>query len=285
MTKNSRKIFFLCLIATLISAGNAAAFPGLRKHVPDEETVTTPEQAPEAKQPEDEMTRKERELEEKLAEEAKPKISGKIVETMNSGGYTYVLLEKDDKKTWVATDEMAVNLGQELLFYCGNEMWDFRSKPLGRTFERIYFCGPPAKTVGGAEDGKMAGKVSAGSAGAIVAPTENIKVEKAAAGNAYTIAELYANKGKLDTKAVAVKGKVVKVSAGIMGKNWIHVQDGTGDAQKKTNNLVVTSQDIPEVGNIVTVNGVFKADRDFGSGYKYDAIVEDATITKDATMK
>ena len=84
----------------------------------------------------------------------------------------------------------------------------------------------------------------------------------------------------MDKKTVVVKGKVVKVSQGIMGKNWVHIQDGSGDQQKGTHNLVATSQDMSAVGDIVTITGTFAKDRDFGAGYLYKAIIEDAKVQK-----
>jgi hypothetical protein len=84
----------------------------------------------------------------------------------------------------------------------------------------------------------------------------------------------------LNKKKVVVKGKVVKVSAGIMGRNWIHIQDGTGSQAKKNHNLVCTSKETAEIGDIVTVSGILAKDKDFGGGYKYTAIVEESTIKK-----
>ncbi|ACM19243.1 hypothetical protein Geob_0881 [Geotalea daltonii FRC-32] len=264
MTPDAKKIFLFISLVAVFAGGNAA--------------FANPQAALTPSEKEKEIAQKEKELDEKLNREANPQISGKIEETMDSGSYTYVLLANGEKKTWVAMPQMKVAVGQELIFNCNNEMWNFKSRSLERTFERIYFCNAPEKTVGGADDGKMAGKASAGSAGAVASPAEKIRVEKAAGTDAYTVEELYSKKASLDNKAVAVKGKVVKVSAGIMGKNWIHVQDGSGDANKRTNNLVVTSQDVPKVGEIVTVNGTLRADKDFGGGYKYAVIVEEAAI-------
>jgi hypothetical protein len=105
-----------------------------------------------------------------------------------------------------------------------------------------------------------------------------IKVEKAKGTDAYTVSETYEKAGKLDKKPVSVRGKVVKVSKGIMGKNWVHLQDGSGDAGKGTNNLVVTSQDVPKVGDVVTAKGTLYKDKDFGAGYLYKVIVEEATV-------
>jgi hypothetical protein len=92
------------------------------------------------------------------------------------------------------------------------------------------------------------------------------------------VSEAYEKAGKLDKKTVVVRGKVVKVSKGIMGKNWVHLRDGSGDPGKGTNNLVVTTQDVPNVGDVVTAKGTLYKDKDFGAGYKYQVIVEEATV-------
>ena len=129
-------------------------------------------------------------------------------------------------------------------------------------------------------DASAAGKAaSAGSEGAKApAPSDTIKVEKAKGADAYTVSETYEKAGKLDKKTVIVRGKVVKVSRGIMGKNWVHLRDGSGDSGKGTNNLVVTTQDVPKVGDVVTAKGILYKDKDFGAGYKYKVIVEEATV-------
>ena len=209
--------------------------------------------------------------------------SGKVVETMDAGGYTYICVEKNGKKTWVAVPQMKVVVGSKMTFQPGSEMQNFASKSLGRTFDSIIFSGGPAVS-GTAPAGHPA--VSAppqgatGSKAQTAAKDKAVKVEKAAGPNAHTVAEVYAKRSALDKKTVAVKGKVVKVSQGIMGKNWVHIQDGSGDQQKGTHNLVVTSQDMASVGDIVTITGTFAKDRDFGAGYLYKAIVEDAKIQK-----
>jgi hypothetical protein len=110
------------------------------------------------------------------------------------------------------------------------------------------------------------------------ATSEPIKVEKAKGEDAYTVSELYAQSGTLDKKAVSVRGKVVKVSKMIMGKNWVHLRDGSGDPAKGTNNIVVTSREDPMVGDVVTARGTLYKDKDFGAGYKYPVILEEGTF-------
>ncbi len=207
-----------------------------------------------------------------------PGISGKVVETMNAGGYTYVCLEKGGQKTWVAVPEMkGVTVGKEMTFAPGQVMTNFASKSLNRTFEAIVFSSGPMAT--GAVPQPKPGAATGSKA--LVSPLDKtVKVEKATGANAYTVAEVWAKRAKLDKKQVNVKGKVVKVSKQIMNRNWVHIQDGSGDQKQGTHNLVVTSQDAPEVGDVVTISGTVAKDKDFGAGYLYKVIVENATIKK-----
>lgn len=202
-------------------------------------------------------------------------ISGKVVETMNSGGYSYVLLEKDGSKIWVAVPRMEVSVGSQVSFSPGMEMTDFESKTLKRKFDRIIFSGGPSAPAE-AESGQ---KAAAGEDKAAVAG-EQTKVEKAAGANAYTVSEIHEKGADLAGKTVTLKGKVVKFSSGIMGKNWLHIQDGSGDPEKGNNDLVVTTKSEAAAGEIVTISGTLLKDQDYGFGYKYSVIIEDATLGK-----
>ena len=105
------------------------------------------------------------------------------------------------------------------------------------------------------------------------------KSEKSSGEKIYKVSELYKSRANLDKQKVTVKGKVIKVASGIMNKNWIHLQDGSGSPAAKDNDLTVTtSQDLPAIGKIVTVTGTLAKDKDFGSGYFYQVIVENSTV-------
>ena len=197
-------------------------------------------------------------------------VSGKAVEVLNSGGYTYVNVEGDGKTAWVAVPAMKVAVGAKVSFAAGDEMPGFSSKTLNRTFDHIIFSPGVTKPQKGA--GKQAKAAGVGG---------KVTIEKAAGPNAYTISELYKQKAKLNKKVVSVRGKVVKVSTGIMKRNWIHLNDGTGSKKKGNDNLVVTSDALPEEGDVITVTGTFANDKDFGSGYKYAIIVEKGTIVSE----
>ena len=93
-----------------------------------------------------------------------------------------------------------------------------------------------------------------------------------------TVAAVYKDKATLAGKTISAQGKVVKVNNGIMGRNFVHIQDGSGDAKAGTNDLLVTSKQVVTVGDQVTISGKVVLNRDFGSGYKFNVIVEDATV-------
>ena len=112
------------------------------------------------------------------------------------------------------------------------------------------------------------------------AEVENIKVTKATGPDARTVAEVTAEMAGLKGKSVAVRGKVVKFTPGVMGKNWIHLRDGSGSATDGSNDILVTTLDETTVGDVVLVKGVVQTDRDFGSGYSYKVLIEEAKLSK-----
>ncbi len=91
-----------------------------------------------------------------------------------------------------------------------------------------------------------------------------------------TVAALYQDKTTLKGQEVRVQGKVVKVNNGIMGRNFLHLQDGTGG--QDSNDLTVTSKQTANVGDQVSITGRVVLNREFGSGYSYPLLIEDASI-------
>ena len=108
----------------------------------------------------------------------------------------------------------------------------------------------------------------------IAQAAEKDSIKKAKGG--YTVEELFSKQKELSGAKINVRGKGVKFSSGIMGKNWIHLQDGTGSAG--TNDITVTTNQTAQVGKIVLINGTLTTNKDFGFGYKYDVIIEEASI-------
>ncbi len=211
---------------------------------------------------------------------SKDPLVGTVAETMNSGGYTYILLQTKSKMFWVAIAESKVAVGDEVVLASGMEMIEFHSKSLDRTFDSIIFSEGMISQGGAATDDAKPHSKTYGSSGAKPTIQKDVNVEKAEGGNAYTVAELFEKRKELDNKDIVLKGEVVKVTERIMNKNWLHIQDGSGSAQEGTNDIVVTTMDLPSVGDTVTIKGVLFSDKDFGSGYKYNAIVEFGQVSK-----
>ena len=144
------------------------------------------------------------------------------------------------------------------------------SKKDGGTAETKSAEAPPAATAAQPADPHPVPSVQPG------AEVDLSGIAKADGGK--TIAELYAEKDLLAGQKVTVRGKVVKTNAGIMDKNWLHVRDGSG--VEGTNDLTVTTAgELPKVGDTVLVTGALAVNKDFGMGYQYPVIVEDAAVT------
>lgn len=208
-------------------------------------------------------------------------LQGKVVETQDAGGYTYLRIDNGSKDgLWAAIPMTQLNPGEMVTLQGGSEMRNFSSKTLDKTFESIIFADRIVRNdgnMGGAPAAAVAASTSGGKTGNVVA-FENLKIKKADAANAQTVGDVFKQATALDKQKVTVKGKVVKVSRNIMGKNWLHLQDGTGDPGKNTHDLVITTAEIVEKGAIVTIEGTLAANKDFGSGYKYEVIMEGAKV-------
>jgi len=193
----------------------------------------------------------------------------KVLEASISGSYTYALLEENGKEFWAAIGARELEVGATYYYKDGMEMKNFESKSLDRVFESIWFINdfheakpePTKKTIGG--DHKMTEDVHTA-----------IKVAKAE--NGYSLAEVFSQKTELNEKEIIVKGQVVKINEEIMNTNWIHIQDGT--EYNGVFDLTITSSEAItfKLGDVVTFKGKLILNKDFGHGYKYDFLLEEA---------
>ena len=239
---------------------------------------------------------------------AVPAGHGKVLETMNAGSYTYARVETASGEHWLAGPQATVKVGDTVSWPSGMEMKNFKSPTLGRTFDSILFvdalsAGAPGNAGGaaGAHDSGAAagGHGAAGAAGAgNAAPASPSSPHEASphgsmsgkaaddapitgiakADGGQTVAEIYAQKARLEGKEVVVRGKVVKANNGVMGRNWLHLRDGT-HSEAGENDLTVTTPGSANVGDVVIVRGKVVLNKDFGFNYKYDVMLEDATVT------
>ena len=204
-------------------------------------------------------------------------LAGPVLEHLIATPYVYLRVKTSKGEVWAAVPEVKIVNGAEVTVFNPMLMTKFESKALKRTFDEVYFgtLSPADAAASGA-----GGNPSAG-APMPAAPIDVGKIEKATGADARTVSEVWAQKATLAGKPVTIRGMVVKYNEAVMGKNWIHIQDGSGDAKQGTNDITVTSMDGAAKGELVTIRGTVRADKDFGSGYFYAIIVEDAKVVKD----
>jgi hypothetical protein len=217
-------------------------------------------------------------------------LHGKVAEKLDAGGYSYLRITTAAGETWAAVPVSPVAVGADVDVAVQMPMDGFESKTLGRKFEKLVFgtlasaggAAAAADPHAGLDMAKaapsmaFAAQAAASKAAPAAADPAPIKVEKASGKDARTVAEVFSAKAELKDKPVAVRGKVVKYNAGILGKNWIHLKDGTGAAG--SDDITVTTMGTAAVGDVVTLRGVVHLDKDFGAGYAYGVIIEDAAV-------
>lgn len=212
--------------------------------------------------------------------------SGTVLAATNAGSYTYVQIDTGKEKIWAAAPQFSVKAGDQASFATALPMKNYASKSLNRTFDTVYFTG--VITVGGsAPTTPMAMGMNPHAPGGTADPHAKMRAKAAPINidftglkkpeGGMTVAEVVALKSSWGNKPVSLRGKVVKYNTMIMGKNWLHVQDGTGSSG--ANDLTVTTAATAKVGDTVLVQGKLTFDKDFGAGYKYAIVMEDAKVT------
>jgi hypothetical protein len=198
-------------------------------------------------------------------------LTGKVVETMDAATYTYALIDTGAAKAWIAATQFIVKVGDTLAVADAMPMNQYRSKTLNRTFDVVYFSG--SVRVNGKP--ALTPAPSTNTATPAAPKTANL-ANIPRAPNGQTVAEILTEKDKFSGQPIAVRARVVKYNAQILGKNWLHLRDGSGT--EGTNDLTVTTSAEVKVGDLVLVTGKLTTNRDFGSGYTYAAIVENAAV-------
>ena len=198
-------------------------------------------------------------------------IKGKVTETMEASGYTYVLLDTGSEKIWGAAPTTTIAVGDQIEFSTDMPMRDFQSKSLNRSFPVIYFAPRFISSNNNSTSGIP--PISANSTSK--KPAVALKT-MAKAKDGYTITEIYNDKTNLAGKTISVRGQVTKFNAKVMNKNWLHIKDSSGE-----NDLTITTNDTVAVGDVVLISGKLALDKDFGYGYLYPLIIEQASMTKE----
>jgi hypothetical protein len=200
-----------------------------------------------------------------------PFLNGEVLEVLDGGAFTYLRLKTSTGETWAAVKRSAVATGARVTLDDPLPMQNFESKALQRTFDVLVF----ATLV------DVAGGAGPTASGMPAQPGPDVAtVPRADGPDARTVAEVHAERLALQDRPVTIRARVARVTVGVMNRNWIHLQDGSGSAADGSDDLVATSAGEPKVGDVVVARGVVRADVNFGSGYAYRVLVEDATFRK-----
>ena len=199
----------------------------------------------------------------------------KVLEVIDVMGYDYLRVDQNGTERWVAIAKAPVKVGEVIGYDTRSVMKEFKSRQLNRTFDEIVFANevylPQNKRFGSLKDAIQINKTEKKPVG-----IEDMDfVDKPY----YTVEEIHRFRKKLKGKKVSVKAKVYKVSHDIMKRDWIHLGDGTGREEELTDDLVFTAtQTSLKSGEEVIAQATIVIDKDFGFGYFYSVLGEDASF-------
>lgn len=193
-----------------------------------------------------------------------------IIEFVDAETYTYLNVDENGKKYWMAVPNRVVKVGDTYYYDGGMVMKDFESKQLNKKFDEIVFAEGVRSNPVKLSSGKQLSNEEE------IALIDKVKIEKAK--NGIRLDELFKNEKSYSGKSVIIRGIVVKVNGGIMDKNWVHIIDGTRFNDKS--NLTISTTESIKVGDTLTFKGNVTLNKDFGKGYVYPILIEEGVIIK-----
>lgn len=213
-------------------------------------------------------------------------VKGEVLEVLEVANFTYLRLNTKEGEVWAAVVNAHVKKGARVTVENITVMNNFESKSLKKVFPSILFGSLGTSQSGSLGIGKYMAAAhpglmkNKGMTEPMNAPAQGVdaRIAKAQGANAMTVEEIVTQGAALKGKSVRVRGKVVKYNAAIMGKNWIHLRDGSGSEGSNNNDILVTTTVPTKEGEIVTVKGIVGTDKDFGAGYAYKVLLEEATL-------
>lgn len=202
-----------------------------------------------------------------------------VKEVLQTTVYTYLFVKENNKEYWLAINKQEAKPGETYYYESSYEMKNFESKELNRTFESLLLVDNISTTAVPSASMPPHG-MGMKSSGKQIPKDYEVEAIDHEAGEV-SIGELYKNPSAFVGKKIKVRGKVVKFNGDIMEKNWIHIQDGT--AHNSLFDLTITLQERVNVGEVAAFEGIIALDKDFGAGYRYDVIMEEAKLLSKLT--
>jgi hypothetical protein len=194
-----------------------------------------------------------------------------VKEVIHAAGYTYLNVTEKRKSTWIAIPGMDISKGEKISYSGGMEMTDFHSRELNRTFPSILFLEGIETS---SKKKEVAEKMPDGKMGEVKKEKASVTIKQPE--GALSISKIFETQNELSGKTVKVRGFITKINSAIMGRNWVHIQDGTD--YNGNFDLTVTTGTLLQVSDTVTFQGRLSTKKDFGYGYSYDVIMEDGVV-------
>lgn len=193
----------------------------------------------------------------------------KVDEVLQTKKYSYLRVTEGTSNYWIAISKADVSVGETCVYTGGLKMHGFKSTELDRIFEELLLVSNISRA---GDSGSKSLFESMAQDEPIENPTASQKIVPVK--GAIKIGELLANPKKYEGKEIIVTGRCTKINHQIMGRNWIHIEDGSG----KNKELTITSQDVLKPGEVGVFEGTVSLDKDFGAGYRYELILENAKL-------
>ena len=190
-------------------------------------------------------------------------------EVLPTTKYVYVRMKEGAEEFWIATTKQEVIVGKSYFYRGGLMKTNFQSKEYNRTFDKLYLISQLVPSDHGSSGAGMPG------AAPMAASEQSAAVHVSSEGSV-KIADLVANPKKYEGRSIQISGTCTKVNPMIMGRNWIHLKDGSKDDY----DLVITTDAVVPEGHAVTMVGTVVLKKDFGAGYNYDILLEGGMVVK-----
>lgn len=197
------------------------------------------------------------------------------VEVLPASEYVYIKVKENGKDFWIATRKQKIEIGSSYLYNEALQKIAFESKEHKRVFDTLYLVTALVPKDHGASHlntDKL--KTAPNSSNSVKKPSISPEEMDKLFMGVVTVSDLVENPKKYEGKVVELNGECTKVNNGIMGRNWIHLNDGS----KNNYDLVITSENNIEKGAKITMRGIVRLNKDFGAGYSYDIILEEGTL-------
>ena len=187
-----------------------------------------------------------------------------VKEVLQAERYSYLLVTHGDKEMWVATMKAPYTPGESYKMKTGLLKTNFKSIEHNRTFAEIYLVSEIYPETAQAQSAATRDEI------------DELQPAAAVPEGVTRLADIINAPQDYAGKSVRIYGKVLKVNPNIMERNWMHIDDGSAPDY----DFVLTTQNQIPVGHEVAFEGTIALNKDFGAGYTYEIIMENAKLVK-----